>query len=215
MPDKQVMHSLAAVVAIGIALAAGPAMACKGSTVLLKEDFSKSSSAWAKSSDMSDPDWKDSVRIGGGRLLLKSPTGDFGYIYYAPHTFPDGDFCADVVMPDDSLPEAKWVGIALVAADGTYVLKVSYDQRVAVSKLSPDGDWSDPVPLDYFEALKTDPGSVNTLRLVWKSGAPTFSAYVNDKKVDTIEVEIRNPRIAIFFQTQETTSEVRNVLVTK
>lgn len=189
---------------------ANPALAaCGEGTVLFKDDFSKQSRAWGKS-------WPEmSFQIGDSKLLGKSPEGGWGYIFYGPKKFADATFCADLVLPDVSDTQNKWAGILFYGSDGIYILALQYDGQVGIWKTSKDG-WESPIPMGQFDAVKTAPGSANTLQLVWKSKEASVSAYVNGQPLDSFDSEPDQDRhIGIAFQTEGTTAEFHNLVVTK
>ena len=216
MIGKRVTCALVCGTILAAATMVSPALACKGATVLLKDDFSKVNRAWAGTA-------KSSFVIADGKLLGKSDEGYFGMAAWAAKYFPDADFCVDVVWPKVDDTENKYFGIMIqqtTKEEGwTYLMAtINLDGTAVVHQVTKDG-WLEPIPAGEIEGLKTEPGAVNTLRLVWKSTEPTMSYYVNNKLVGTFDAtQATGRKISLFFDTNgapDLAIEFHNVLVTK
>lgn len=217
MIGRRVTCALVCSMILAAATMASPALACKGSAVLLKDDFSKVNRAWGGVNKTS------SFVIADGKLLGKSDEGYFGRATWGAKYFPDADFCVDVVWPKVDDPENKWFGIMFeqtTKEEGwAYLMAaVNLDGTVVVHQVTKDG-WLEPIPAGEVEGLKTEPGAVNTLRLVWKSTEPTISYYVNNKLVGTFDAtQSTGRKISLFFNTNgapDLAIEFHNVVVTK
>jgi len=218
MLGKPVTCALVCGMILAAATIVSPALACKGSTVLLKDDFSKSSRAWSGAGKTS------SFVITNGKLLGKSDQGYYGIATYGAKFFPDADVCVDVVWPQVDDPSNKWAGIMFdqsTKEEGwtRYLAVINFDGTVVVHQVNKDG-WLEPIPAGEFEGLKTEQGAVNTVRLVWKSTEPTISFYINDKLVGTFDAtQSTGRKIGLVFNTDGTPPdlaiEFHNVLVTK
>jgi hypothetical protein len=205
---------------LAVAIGTEPAQACKGKTVLFKEDFTKPRPAWQKPS----PDWGVTWNIGGGKMVAKSPPNEWGVISYNGKIFPEADVCVDVVFPAIDSPENKWAGIWFTSEDGWYTAALQFNGTVAVHSQQ-QGQWIDPLPETQVNGVKTGAGAVNTLRVTWKapprqgSSEPADSNvtfYVNDQEVGSIDVDpFRGRLIGFGIQTEGQTVEFRNLVVTK
>jgi hypothetical protein len=197
-----------AVVMIVIA-AMSPAVACRGGTVLLKDEFAKSNSAWSKPSG-----WDVTFTIAGGKLQAKAPPQKWGMVTYGPSFFPEADVCVDMALPAVSDPKNKWAGLLFEGADGNYVAAINFDRTVVVYKVNSDG-WFEAYPKTEARLVKGGANALNRIRLAWKA-EPIVSFYLNNQLFDTFDARTnRNRRIGFGFQTGGDTVEFRNLLVTK
>jgi hypothetical protein len=211
MLPKHVTYALLASAMLAITAAASPALACKGTTVLFKDDFTKPNRAWARY-----PNWDFSFAANGGRLLGKAPEGKWGWLYYSASFFPDADACVDVIMPRADDAADKWAALGFDnGEDGLYTGTINFDGTIAVQKVTHDG-WLAPIPTTESDAVKKGANAVNQIRLVWKAAEPTVSFYVNDKLIDSFDAApLRGRKIGLGFQTSGATVEFRNLVVTK
>lgn len=193
-----------------LAGATNASLACKGSTVLFKDDFSKVNKAWGGTTN--------GFSISAGKMLGQSQQGYVAWAIYNAKFFPDADFCADIIMPQASDTQDKWAGLTIVVPDGVYWAHITLDGGAGVEEAT-QGSWLSPIPVAPNDAVKTDPGAVNTLRLVWKSSDPSVSFYVNDKLIDAFDGPNSKARkIGLGFQTNgdpQSVFTVKNVVVTK
>jgi len=159
----------------------GPALACKGVETVLRDDFTDQDPAW----DVSNVD----VQIGGGVLKQTAQAGRIANVRYAGMSFPGGDACVDITMPD-SPGENVRAGLGLWTGKGWDFVIISPDGTAGVDRLVGD-DWLSPVPNRKFDGVKTGPGAVNRLRITWKAPPgdaaktapdPTVTVYINDKQ---------------------------------
>src|SRR6202035_853941 len=134
---KQVACAVAS--AVILAGSTSASLACKGSSVLFKDDFSKVNKSWQSP-------FKDvGFSIAGGKLLGKSDEGKIAAAIYNGTFFPDADFCADVILPQVDDPSSKSAGILLYAGGPWYIAHITLDGQAGVSELTPDG-WLSPIP---------------------------------------------------------------------
>jgi hypothetical protein len=180
MSSKVVMSALMTSALFALVVAANPALACKGSQSLLRDDFSDQ-----------DPAWGDDVdNIRNGAMQLKSQPGRIYTAYYQGQNFPAADACVDMIAATTKDPNVtgglmfwsgtKWNIAWISVAGGT----------AGVSGLDNTG-WTYPVPARKTDAIKSAPNAVNTIRLTWKGPPPTNSRdapdptvtmYINDKQ---------------------------------
>jgi hypothetical protein len=218
MSRRLVTAALVSTAILVVGLAATPAEACKGKTVLLKDDFNKVNRAWTRQ-------WKHTeFDIGGGKLLIKAHNDFVDQVVFGGRFFPEADVCVDVILPKADFAAA---GIAFtIAEQGQYYFAfVNLDGKVGVSLSTPDG-WLQPLPAGDFEGVKLGPGAMNTLRLTWKGPPPkgsqapeesTVSFYVNDKLVDTFDTPPNSGRKVGLLSDAKGGSiiEFRNFLATR
>src|SRR5262245_26954906 len=80
---------------LALAIAASPALACKGEEIF-SDDFSEDSGMWPNA------DW---LKIGGGALELKLPAGYQGFARFQGDNPKEFDMCVDITYPDAKKPE--------------------------------------------------------------------------------------------------------------
>jgi hypothetical protein len=163
------MIAAAAIIATG--LCCNPALACKGTEVLLQDDFKTVDLGW---------DTADGFTIGSGQAKWTNKDDAGMAIYYNGSLFTDFDYCIDLTTLEKTTPEQA-AGLVFWATD--------YNNRYIFQLLSRDGQAEIvrrqngkslfPVANRKFDAIKTDAGAINSLRVVVKGN--TFTAYVNDK----------------------------------
>jgi hypothetical protein len=209
----------AALIAAALAATSAGALACKGQTELLRDDFSDTG-AWGKAVDS----WEMSFDAVGGKLLVKSPPGNIGVMVNQGDFYPEGDFCVDVVLPTKSGDEMPEAGIGFIGKDNSWYLGTITFNGTAMIKRATGKGWLTPAPSRNFDAIKTAPDAKNTLRMTWK-GPPanagdkadsTVSFYVNDKLFRSIKVEPDDGRkIMLYFYTNGGSAQFTNLVVTK
>jgi hypothetical protein len=160
--------------AVAAVVVADPALACKGSKVLLEDNFSVADPAW---------DTGDAV-IENGALTI-TPKADHGYsVIYMGDVFPQADICVDIAVPQARNPRDEYLsaGILFMAVDygaSHYFWHSPAAGYLGVSRLV-GGKWTNPVPPRQF-AMNKQVGATNTLRVTFGGGRGTI--YINDRKV--------------------------------
>jgi hypothetical protein len=162
--------------ALSLALAAGgllstPAVACKGKSILYRDDFRKVAPGW---------DSQEWFSIGGGRAMMRPDVGKALTVMLHGATFDEADICADVVMARPANPAKPFAGVVFWADNysNLYGLFVNLAGNAAIVRVQ-DRKWSLLVPWRRLEGMQTRPGGVNTLRVTLKGNSAT--AYVNDQ----------------------------------
>jgi hypothetical protein len=165
-------------VAVALAIASTPALACKGRNVAFSDDFSSEDPAWAGGD----------FTISNGRLQLKSDEGKLAIVVYEGDTLEAGDVCLDVIAPDYRGGGSEFAGILFgFGGQNLHAMWVSpADGTVGVAALK-KGKWANPVPARKSDAIKQQANAVNTLRLTWKGGDGT--GYVNDKQFAKFKIQ--------------------------
>jgi hypothetical protein len=147
-------------------VAAGPALACKGATSLLRDDFSELDPAWNTVFNTGT-----TFSAGGGKLALKSDPTNLGIITYEGDFYPAADACVTITSPSVRDPAGLWAGLLLTLGDGSWLMpRIFLDGTAGVTRLSGPG-WLNPVPPRKFAGVKTGANAANTIRIVW-SGPP-------------------------------------------
>jgi hypothetical protein len=212
--------------AVGAILATGVASAhaCKGTTELLRDDFTQLDPAWELQFQ------SGSFALNGAKMVITSTQGNFEYVEYEGAFFPEGDFCADVTLPPEDLSQGLdniFAGLVFGAGDGSYYVASVFmggqlGKLVGVMQVASSGVTT-PVAPGTFDALKIGAKASNTLRLTWKgppSGGATADAtvsfYVNDKLYTTFNVPPNaNRQIGFAAATAGSTATIAHLLITK
>ena len=214
MPVSRVISTLLA--ALFVAAVASPALACKGTESLLRDDFTEADPSW-------NVWWPDtsSFDIADGKVAAKTEPDYIGIMLYEGDFFPAADACVDITMPDVRDPTYVWAGVNFYDANwANWIVYITPDGQAGVKKLTNDG-WLNPVKAKAYDSFK--PGETNTLRLVW-SGPPTGTAaadptvqvFVNDEPAFKFKVKPNgNRQIGLAVDTEGDTIEFTNLSITR
>lgn len=195
MPLRRVTGALMMSAVFAIAVAASPALACKGATSLLRDDFTDVDPAWQ---DMFADNGHGTFQIGGGKVVVKTDPGYYDALMYQGDFYPAGDACVTITNPGPVRdPSNIWAGMVLQAGDGSwYFPQINLDGTAGVQRLS--SDWLNPVPARKFAGIKTGPNAVNVLRVVWKAPPPatgsntppdpTVTMFINDQQFISFKI---------------------------
>ena len=204
------------IVSAFVAMAASPALACKGAESLLRDDFTEADPAWGIT-------WPDSssFEIGGGKVVARSDAGTWASMWWNGSFFPAADACVTITMPSVRNPENVWGGLMFFAG-ASYIAYITPDGKAGVSRVD-KGGWLNPVPARPFAAIKQ--GAPNTLRVVWSAPQPDNSAkpsdpsvtiYINDQQFIKFKVKPNNDRqIGLAVQSEGNNIEFANIDVTE
>jgi len=159
-------------VILAAGLAATPALACKGKTVVFEDNFKDADPAWASGEGFA-------IDFGQAKIAVK-PNGGLTSLY-GGSLFADVDMCVDVTIPEAKQPTYTAGGIVFWAQDygNYYGLFIDAAGDASVIRLQ-NGKWLYPVSWRKTDAVKPGAGQVNTLRVVLKGN--TGTAYINDKQ---------------------------------
>lgn len=165
---RKTMAALGLLAVIGMA---GPAMACKGKTVLFEDDFKMADPGW-------DVDQALSIDFGGAKLTT-APNKGWSALY-SGSIFEDADFCIDMTF--DKASDNSAAGILFWAQDygHYYWLALTPAGDFAVYRIT-QGRWLTPVTKRKADSAKPGTGQANRLRVVTKGNVATV--FVNDKQV--------------------------------
>jgi hypothetical protein len=214
MPVSRIASTLLA--AMFVAVVASPALACKGTDSLLRDDFTEVDPSW-------NPWWQDvsSFDIGDGKVAVKVDPGYASFMMYEGDFFPVADACVDITMPDVRDPANVWAGLTFYDATwANYIVYITPDGKAGVKKLTNAG-WLNPVKATAYDSIKQ--GETNTLRLVW-SGPPTGTAaadptvqvFVNDQPAFKFKVKPNdNRQVGLTADTEGDTIEFSNLSITR
>jgi hypothetical protein len=205
-----------------LAVAASPALACKGATSLLRDDFTDVDPAWQ---DMFSDNGHGTFQIGGGKVVIKTDPGYYDALMYQGDFYAAGDACVTITNPGPVRdPSNIWAGMVLQAADGSwYFPQINLDGTAGVQRLSVD--WLFPVPACKFAAIRTGPNAVNVLRVVWKAPPratantppdPTVTMFVNDQQFINFKITPNANRLfGLAAGTEGYTYQFSNVAITQ
>jgi len=204
-----------------LAFSATSALACKGTTTLLRDDFSEEDPAWDLEASVN----KGAV-VADGALKLTADSGHFLDPYYQGQYFPAGDACVDITSPAAFTKNVTSAGIGLwVGANWDFIYISSNGTAGVLSWVPRSGLWNNPVPPRKADSIKGGASAVNTLRVVWKGPPgdnsseapdPSVQIFINDKPFVKFKAAPNPDRlIALFGDTDGTTYEFRNLDVTQ
>ena len=200
-----------------LAVASTSALACKGQTSLLRDDFTDEDPAWGIE------DVKG-VTIGDGSMKITTDPNSVLHMSYGGANFPAGDACVDIVAPPAFVKDVTFGGLGLWTARGWVFIQINSDATAEVAGVQ-NGIWVYPVPARKFDAIKAGPGATNNLRVVWKGPPaqdsndapdPNVMVYINGK----LFVKFKTPpnadrSLAMTAQTEGTTYQFKNLNVTQ
>jgi hypothetical protein len=161
------------------ALAANPALACKGKKTLFSDDFREVDASWATNGD--------SITVEDGRAKIKA-NPDAGYrVLYGGALFGDADMCVTIRMPSDVTDAGSAsAGLIFWAQDYNdyYVFEVAANGMVTLQRLV-KGRWLSIVDWRHVEGMNMGIGAKNILR-VTTSGS-SIAIAINDMKIGSIK----------------------------
>jgi hypothetical protein len=175
---------------VALAIAASPALACKG-TEIFADDFQRDSGSWDSG------DW---IKIGGGFAELSLPAGYAGVMRYLGDVPKDFDMCVDITNPAIASGDGGGVGgtalwftdyenVNLVAVAPAGVLGAV---RVVKGKVQVAS------PFRKQAVLKAGPNAKNTLRVTVKGNSVTV--YANDQKVAAYRTNPGDGALGLFAE---------------
>jgi len=198
--------------------AASPALACKGATSLLRDDFKEANPNWDEYFTT-----QQSFVVGGGKVSAKTEPGSFNVLFYQGDFFPAGDACVTITNPSGVRdPTDISAGIVLQADDGSWYMPViNLDGTAAVERNTSAG-WLDPVRARKFAAIKQ---GTNVLRVVWKAPPPKGSStppdpnvtmFINDQQFITFKMPPNaNRQFGLSVQSHGHSYQFTNLIITK
>ncbi len=152
----------------------GHAMACDGGKVVFEDKFRDDAGGWAL---------KDTIEVKDGTFTFKLPPDDMQSNLNVTFSVNDADICADAVWPDDADQPVLGAGLLFWGENNRtyYQFGILNNGRYWIARKQ-DGTWSGTIAANIDSpAIKTAPGSVNTLRVDAKGN--TLAFYINGTKV--------------------------------
>ena len=172
------------VVAAGMLLAAGPALAGKGVNTKFTDDFRQVDDSWGV-----DPK-SDTVSVEDGKVKVKAdPSGGYT-VLYGGSIFDDADLCVTVQVPSKTgNSDQLAAGPVFWAQDynNYYTFDITPGGSAAIVRRL-RGKWV--YVLDYrkAEGIKTQPGDKNVLRVT--TSGNTVTTYINDVKFASVKAQV-------------------------
>jgi hypothetical protein len=216
MPVSRVISTL--VGALLIAGVASPALACKGTDSLLRDEFTEADPSW-------NVWWPDtsSFDIADGKVAAKVDPGYWAVMMYDGDFFPAADACIDIAFPEVRDPSQVWAGLTFYDEKyANWIVYLTPDGQAGVAKVTNDG-WLYPVKVKAYDSIKQ--GEANTLRAVWsgppaagstEAADPTVQVFINDQPVFKFKVKPNgNRQVGLAIQTQGDTVEFSNLAITR
>jgi hypothetical protein len=215
MSSRFVTSALMTSALFAMAVAASPALACKGSTTLLRDDFTDEDPAW----NIQD----SNVQIANGALKLKSEPGKIYNLMYQGQDFPGADACVEMITPAVKDPAGVFGGLSFWGGGKWNIVYVAPDGTAGVTAFNNSG-WTNPVPNRKFDGVKTGANAVNTIRVTWKAppaqGAkdpadPNVTVFINDKQFIKFKVQPNGDRsVGLYVQSEGATYQFKNLNIT-
>jgi len=217
MPVSRVISALLAALFV-VAAAASPALACKGTDSLLRDEFTEADPSW-------NVWWPEnsSFDIADGKVAAKVEPGFWGVMMYEGDFFPAADVCIDVSIPEARDPSNSWAGLIFSDENyASYVVFLTPDDQAGVWKSTNQG-WLTPVKPKAYDSIKH--GEANQLRVVWsgppaagstEAADPSVQVFINDQPAFKFKVKPNgNRQIGLGIQTQGDTVEFSNLAITR
>jgi hypothetical protein len=152
----------------------GHAMACEGDQAIFEDKFADDAGGWAL---------KNTIEVKNGNFTFKLPPDDMQSNLNVTFSVNDADICADAVWPEGADQPVLGAGLLFWGEDNRtyYQFGILNNGRYWIARKQ-DGTWSGTIAANVDSpAIKTAPGSVNTLRVDAKGN--TLAFYVNGTKV--------------------------------
>lgn len=179
-----------------MAVASGPALACKGPTVIFSDNFQTANPAWSAP--------VGTLAIANGQAQLTAAAEQPALAIYGGKFIDSGDACVDIVAPNVQDPTEAIGGIVFGLSQADfYAFVVRPDGQAAVIRQQ-NGGWLTPVPPRAAPALKTGANVANTLRVTWQG--TNAAAYINDQPFITFTVPaFQNSEIGFYAESDLST----------
>ena len=164
-------------------VAAGPALACKGSKVMFQDDFRQIDDSWNVGPHA------DSVTVEDGKVKVKADPSAGYTVLYGGAIFDDADLCVTVQVPRQTENGAQAAAGPVFWAqdyDNYYTFTITPDGVAAIARLI-RGRWHY-VLIREADSIKTRPGDKNVLRVTTKGNSVT--TYINDVKFATVKARV-------------------------
>jgi hypothetical protein len=198
---------LVSAVLVAVAAVSGPALACKGPTLIFSDDFKTADPSWVQDAG--------TLTISGGKAQLTAQPGNYANTDYEGFFVNSGDACVDVVAPTVKDPTMGGVGGIMFGFTGGsdfYAFVMRQDGNAGIFRLQ-SGGWLTPVPLRAAQGVKTGAGVVNTMRVTWKG--TDGAAYINDQLFTNFKIQpFTNGTFGLYSEPEGNVYQFSNVKVT-
>ncbi len=152
----------------------GPAFPCEGAEIIFEETFENEAGGWSD---------KANVEVENGSLVFKLPADEMHSNLNVTFTVEDADICAEAVWPAGGEGPVLGAGLLFWGEDNRtyYQFGILNNGRFWIARKQ-DGAWVGTIAANIdTPAIKTSPGSANTLRVVAKGNSLAF--HINGTKV--------------------------------
>jgi len=159
-----------------LAIAASPALACKGDEIF-SDDFNSPDGPWQMT---------DNVAIGKGSVDFKTPAGGAGAAIFVGEKPKEFDMCIDVTFPQARNPDGGTLGGILFWLNdfqNMYLAAVTPVGALGVVRFN-KGRVLVASPFKKQNALKAGAGAKNTIRVSAKGN--TVTVYGNDQRLASL-----------------------------
>jgi hypothetical protein len=172
--------------AVVIALAATPALACKGRNVAFSDDFAVEDASWTATDG--------EFSVSGGRGQLRSEPDKIASVLNSGDAFESGDACLDVIAPN--YRSGQWGGMLFNTnlSEGSiwgFVLNPVEGTAAVIALKKGQKNLMFPVNWRPVDSIKRQANATNTLRITIRNNKAT--TYINDKSMAAFSV---NPAVS-------------------
>lgn len=163
---------LLAVALMGVALLPGESFACEGQELIFQDAFKDDAGGWSLS---------DSVEVKDEGFVIKLGPDAMEASLNLTHTVKNADVCAEAVWPNDRR-KVLGAGVLFWGEDNRsyFQFGILNNGKYWIARRQ-NGRWSTVVENVGSDAIKTEPGDSNTLRVA--STGNVLSFFINGTKV--------------------------------
>jgi hypothetical protein len=177
------LRSLIAALGMQLAIVSMAHAACEGQAgnTIFEDTFADDSGGW----DMSTWKVKPPEMIG-----VVPPQSNGSFTFNDTFNATNGDYCTEFKLPAPLAPDNQvYAGLVFLASDSNnlYMVQISSNGSVGLYK-GTAGNWSVIYLVQDTQSVKTEPNSVNAIRVSVKDGKIT--SYVNGKQIKVIRAQI-------------------------
>ena len=163
---------------------------------LFEDDYAALDAAFGEPSE--------SINVEKGALVAKLDANKWWFPFYQNNVYENADIRVKVQIPDLSAENGAGIGVTFWGQDGEnlYILEIGDSGNFAVRRFAPNR-YLFPVSWKPSDAIKTEPGAWNELRVVTVGNRATI--YINGKEQATIKGHPPEggSLVGLFFETGE------------
>jgi hypothetical protein len=173
---------------LAMAVASGPALACKGPSVIFADNFINT-----------DPAWYGQLDVAGGHASLPAGPKEHGLAFYGGKKIDSGDACIDMLGPTTTSAGGLVFGFTDV---DNYYLFLLIDNNAAGIFLHQNGAWLTPAQPRTAIGARNGANAMNALRVTWKGTA--VATYINDQPFITLNIPqpFQNSFVGLYAEDQ-------------